>query len=133
MDENKVEIPVIEIPKIKVYVKLDTNKIVKEVGSSNFIQDLEGWIEIDEGYGDKYSQAQNNYFEKGLVDEKVRYNYKWDNSLIELTEEEKNILFPPVEPQPSEVEVLKTKLDFATKQIEQQEELIVELAMKVYQ
>lgn len=109
MDENKAEIPVIETPKTKVYVKLDTNKIVKEVGSSNFIQDLEGWIEIDEGYGDKYSQAQNNYFEKGLVDEKVRYNYKWDNSLIELTDEEKNILFPPIEPKPTELEILKEK------------------------
>lgn len=35
--------------------------------------------------------------------------------------------------EPTEVEVLRTKLDFATKQLEQQEELIVELAMKVYQ
>lgn len=112
MDENKAEIPVTETPKIKVYVKLDTNKIVKEVGSSNFIQDLEGWIEIDEGYGDKYFQAQNNYFEKGLVDEKVRYNYKWDTKLVELTEEEKDILFPPVELQPTEYEVLRSEIDF---------------------
>lgn len=36
-------------------------------------------------------------------------------------------------PEVTEMELLKTKLDFATKQIEQQEELIVELAMKVYQ
>lgn len=109
MEENNLEIPIIETPKIKVYVKIDTNKIIKEVGSSNFIQDLEGWIEIDEGYGDKYSQAQNNYLEKGLVDERVRYNYKWDNSLIELTEEEKNILFPTPEPLPTEIDILKEK------------------------
>lgn len=133
MEENKVEIPVIETPKIKVYIKINENKVVKEVGSSNFIQDLKDWIEIDEGYGDKYSQAQNNYLEKGLIDSKGRYNYKYDAKLVELTEEEKNILFPPIELQPSEVELLKTKLDFATKQLEQQEELIVELAMKVYQ
>lgn len=36
-------------------------------------------------------------------------------------------------PQLTEVEVLTTKLEFATKQLEHQEELIVELAMKVYQ
>lgn len=131
--DNNLEIPIIETPKIKVYVKIDSNKVVKEVGSSNFIQDLEGWLYIDEGYGDRYSHAQSQYLGIGLIDSKGRYNYKWDNKLIELTEEEKNILFPPVEPQLSEVELLKTKLDFATKQLEQQEELIVELAMKVYQ
>ena len=133
MEENYIEIPVIETPKIKVYAKIDSNKVVKEINSSIFIRNPTDFIEIDEGYGDKYSHAQSQYLGIGLIDSKGRYNYKWDNKLIELTEEEKNILFPPVEPQPSEVELLKTKLDFATKQLEQQEELIVELAMKVYQ
>lgn len=135
MQEKTQEAIVIEnqTPSTKVYVRMDTNKIIKEVGSSNFIQDLEGWIEIDEGYGDKYGQAQGNYLEKGLIDEEGRYNYKYNNALVELSEEEKNMIFPSVPPQPTEVEVLKTKLDFATKQLEQQEELIVELAMKVYQ
>lgn len=110
MEDNNLEIPVIETAKIKVYVKIDNNKVVKEVGSSNFIQDLEGWIYIDEGHGDKYSQAQGNYLEKGLIDEKGRYNYKYDTALVELTEEEKNILFPPIEPQPTEVDILKKEL-----------------------
>lgn len=130
---NNLEIAVIEISKIKVYIKLDSNKVVKEINSSIFIRNPTDFIEIDEGYGDKFSHAQSQYLEKGLIDEKGRYNYKYDTALVELTEEEKNILFPPIELQPSEVELLKTKLDFATKQLEQQEELIVELAMKVYQ
>lgn len=111
MENNNLEIPLIEMPPIKVYVKIDLNKVITEVGSDNFVQDLEGWIEIDEGYGDKYFQAQNNYLEKGLVDEKVRYNYKWDNKLVELTEEEKNILFPPAPPVPTLEERTKATED----------------------
>lgn len=109
--DNNLEIPIIETPKIKVYIKLDSNKVVKEVGSSNFIQDLKDWIYIDEGYGDKYGQAQGSYLVKGLVDEKGRYNYKFDTALVELTEEEKNILFPIAPPQPSETEKLREELN----------------------
>jgi len=67
------------------------------------------WIEIDEGIEYNYSHAQNNYLTKGLVDDQGRYNYKYDNALVELTEEEKNVLFPPIPLQPTEVEVLKEK------------------------
>lgn len=99
----------LEIPKIKVYVKIDNNKVVKEINSSIFIQDLKDWIKVDEGVGDKYSHAQSQYLVKGLTDEKGRCNYKYDNALVELTEEEKNILFPPPIPQPTELEILKEK------------------------
>lgn len=103
-----------ENTKMKVYAKIDTNKVVNRVESSissSYI-DFTDWLEVDEGYGDKYALAQNNYLKKGLIDEKGRYNYKWDNSLIELTEEEKNILFPPVEPKPTEYEALRSEIDF---------------------
>lgn len=113
MEENKVEILVIEAPKIKVYTKLDTNKIIKEVNSSIFIQDLKDWTQIDEDDGIRdreiFSHAQSQYLGKGLMDSHGRYNYKWDNKLVELTEEEKNILFPPQEPQPKEIDILKEK------------------------
>lgn len=99
----------IEIPKIKVYIKLDSNKILREVNSSIFIRDSTDWIVIDEGVGDKFSHAQSQYLTKGLVDEKGMYNYKYDTALVELTEEEKNILFPPIKPQLTELEILKEK------------------------
>ena len=83
--------------KIKVYVKLDSNKVITDMNSSIFIQDFSDWIEVDEGYGDRYSHAQSNYLEKGLTDEKGRYNYKCDEKLVELTEGEKDILFPLIE------------------------------------
>lgn len=110
MEENKVEIPVIETPKIKVYVKIDNNKVVKEINSSIFIRNPTEWIEIDEGVGDKFAHAQSQYLEKGLFDEKGRYNYNYDTALVERTEEEKNTLFPVVPPEPSETEKLRSDL-----------------------
>lgn len=118
---------------IKVYVRLDENKVIKEINSSIFLQDITNYIEIDEGHGDKYAHAQSQYLEKGLLDNKGRFNYKFDSMLLELTEEEKETLFPILPPQPSEIEILQAKLNSATQQLDFQEELIVELAMMVYQ
>lgn len=100
----------IEIPKIKVYAKLDKNKVVNEINSSIFIQDTTGWMQIGEGVGDKYSHAQSQYLEKGLIDEKGRYNYKYDNVLLELKEEEKKTLFPETPKEPTELDQLKLQL-----------------------
>lgn len=99
--------------KIKVYAKLDENEIIKRIESdisSSYI-DFTDWTVIDEGVGDKYALAQNNYLEKGLIDNKGRNNYKWDSKLVELTEEEKNILFPVVQPIPTLEERTKATED----------------------
>lgn len=96
--------------KIKVYIQTDTNKTVIAINSSIFLQDTTDWMEIDEGNGDKYAHAQSQYLEKGLMDEKGRFNYKYDTSLVELTEAEKEILFPPILPVPTETEQLKQEL-----------------------
>lgn len=52
----------------KVYVKTDSNNRITAINSSNFIKDLTDWIYIDEGVGDKYHHAQNNYFKDGIYD-----------------------------------------------------------------
>ena len=62
---------------IKVYVKVNENKEITEVGSSVFIQDTTGWVEIDSGFGDKYAHAQSQYFDKSLQNEDGSYNYKY--------------------------------------------------------
>lgn len=81
--------------KIKVYVKLDENNVITQINSSIFLKDTTGYIEIDSGSGDKFAHAQGHYLEKGLVDEKGRYNYKLiDNVPTLLTDEEKEELFP---------------------------------------
>lgn len=60
----------------KVYVKITENGVITMINSSAFLTDTSGWTEIDEGSGDKYYHAQNNYLTAGLVDENGIFNYK---------------------------------------------------------
>ena len=97
--------------KIKVYVKINENNIITDINSSIFINNVEGYIKIDEGSGDRYAHAQGNYLDKGLVDESGRFNYKFeDGKVLELTEEEKNTLFPKTEVPPSNQEEINSAL-----------------------
>lgn len=97
--------------KIKVYIKIDENNCITDINSSIFLSSIEGYICIDEGSGDKYVHAQGNYLKKSLVDSKGRYNYKYiSNKVVELTEEEKESLYPKQEPQPSREEQLEQQL-----------------------
>lgn len=98
--------------KIKVYVKLDENNVIIEINSSIFLKDTTDYIEIDEGQGDKFAHAQGNYLPKGLIDNNGHYNYKYDNGLVELTDEEKEVLFPAPKPQPTELEKLDARLTY---------------------
>ena len=67
---------------IKVYIKVNEQHEITEVNSSIFIDDVTGWIEIDEGTGDKYAHAQGNYFDKPLKDEEGTYNYLYINGKV---------------------------------------------------
>ena len=97
--------------KIKVYVKINEHNIITDINSSIFLNNIEGYIQIDEGSGDKYAHAQGNYLEKSLADESGRFNYKFeDGKVLELTEEEKNTLFPKTEVQPSKQEEINSAL-----------------------
>lgn len=66
----------------KVYIKVNTNHEIIEVNSSVFIEDYTDFILIDEGTGDKYAHAQNNYFDKPLKDEEGNYNYLYINGKV---------------------------------------------------
>jgi hypothetical protein len=97
---------------IKVYVVVDNDSIINEINSNLFIDNLEEWIQIDEGQGDKYSHAQGNYLDKGLMDMQSKYNYKLvDGKVVELTEEEKATLFPTLPTLKTEMEILKETVD----------------------
>lgn len=50
----------------RVYVQTDARGCIVNINSSAFLDNIEGWIEIDRGYGDKYHHAQGNYFPDGL-------------------------------------------------------------------
>lgn len=60
----------------KVYIKVNSQKEVVEINSEIFIDDLTGWIQVDEGAGDKYAHAQSHYLEKPIFG-KNGYNYKY--------------------------------------------------------
>lgn len=82
--EEYIDVPtdeVLEEP-IKVYIKVNVNNEIIEVGSSVFIKDFTGWIKIDEGFGDKYAHAQSQYFDKPLINEDGTYNYSYMNGQI---------------------------------------------------
>ena len=73
-----------------VYAKTDDRNVITAINSSAFLSDVTGWTEIDEGEGDKYHHAQNNYLSAGLMDENGIFNYKLtDGKPVLRTAEEK--------------------------------------------
>jgi len=93
MDENYI-----------VYIKTDTENNIVVINSSAFVSDTTGYIEIDEGTGDKYHHAQNHYLDKPITDDYGRFNYRYiDGKVVEIPESEK----PPIPlPEPTQEERL---------------------------
>lgn len=60
----------------QVYAKIDEKGRVIAIDSSAFLQDTEGWTVIDEGHGDKFHHAQNNYIKGPLFDKVPLYELK---------------------------------------------------------
>ena len=79
-----------ERPKSKVYIQADdAGRIFRCDGGYTTPDDLTGWIEIDEGTGDKYNLCQSHYFAGGLDTMDGIPRYRWDGSTsVERTEEE---------------------------------------------
>ena len=76
--------------KYTVYAKTDENGIITAINSGAFLTATAGWTKIDEGEGDKYHHAQNNYLSAGLTDENGIFNYKLtDGKPVLRTAEEK--------------------------------------------
>ena len=72
-----------------VYVKTNDSGYITAINSSAFLPDTTGWVEIDQGYGDKYHHAQGNYFALPIVTDGGAYRYKLvDGAPVECTAEE---------------------------------------------
>lgn len=72
----------------KVLVQTDDAGRVTAINSDAFANG-DGWTAIDEGEGDRYRHAQNNYLPKPLTDERGVYNYKMaEGKVVERTTEE---------------------------------------------
>ena len=76
--------------KSKVYIQVDSDgRILRCEGGYTTPADLTGWIEIDEGTGDKYNLCQSHYFDGGLYTMDGIPRYRWDGTqAVARTEEE---------------------------------------------
>lgn len=105
----------------KVYVKIDEQNRIIEINSDNFINDISNWIQIDEGQGDKYLHAQNNYFPLPIIDDRMIYRYKLvDGVPVERTQEEIDADY--VEPEIPEVQTYDEQIAELKTQIEAQQQ-----------
>ena len=128
-----------------VYVKTNENSYITAVNSSAFLDDLTGWVAIDQGYGDKYHHAQGNYFPEPISTDGGAYRYKLVNNkpvecspeeIVEQEEANKPIPTPTPEERIAELEAenktLTAQVDALSGQIDFQEECIVEMANIIY-
>lgn len=74
----------------KVYVLTDAkNRITRCEGGYTTPLNLDGWIKIDEGVGDRYNLCQSNYFDGPLYTNDGFPRYKLENGkVVERTQEE---------------------------------------------
>ena len=86
----------------KVYISIDDVQRIIDVNSDAFLIETNGLVQIDEGTGDRYHHAQNNYFPKPKYDERgiPRYAYvpDGDPKWRERTQEEMDEDYVPPEP-----------------------------------
>lgn len=92
----------------KVYVLTDASSRIIDINSSAFLDDLEGWTEIDEGGEFRHHHAQRNYLQKPLTDERGIYQHKlYKGKVAERTQKEKDADYVEPVDLASEVAALK--------------------------
>ena len=75
--------------KSKVYIQTDAEgRILRCDGGYTTPAYLTGWIEIDEGTGDKYNLCQSHYFADGMYTMDGIPRYRWDGSAAVLRTDE---------------------------------------------
>lgn len=77
--------------KSKVYIQVDErNRILRCEGGYTMsnIQNIDEWIFVDEGNGDRYNLCQSHYFKDGLRTFDGIPRYKWDGKQAVLRTEE---------------------------------------------
>lgn len=103
-----------EDQKSKVYVQTDEqSRILRCEGGYTTPADLTGWVQIDEGTGDRYNLCQSHYFEGGLYTSDGIPRYKLvDGQPVERSEEEIEVDRVPI--QASSARAQRDKLLAAT-------------------
>ena len=78
-----------ETPKSKVYIQTDAEgRILRCEGGYTTPADLTGWLEIDEGTGDRYNLCQSHYFDGGLYTMDGIPRYEWTGEAAVLRSED---------------------------------------------
>lgn len=121
----------------KVLVQTDEAGRVTAINSDAFVSG-DGWTAIDEGEGDRYRHAQNNYLPKPLTDERGVYRYKLVDGLVaQRTQAEMDADFdarPAPEPTAEEKErtLLKAQIQALGDRNDFVEDCMAEMAGIVY-
>ena len=121
----------------KVLVQTDEAGRVTAINSDAFVNG-DGWTQIDEGEGDRYRHAQNNYLLKPLTDERGVYRYKLVDGLVaQRTQTEMDADFdarPAPEPTAEEKErtLLKAQIQALSDRNDFVEDCMAEMAGIVY-
>lgn len=121
----------------KVLVQTDEAGRVTAINSDAFVSGG-GWTAIDEGEGDRYRHAQNNYLLKPLTDERGVYRYKLVDGLVaQRTQAEMDADFdalPAPEPTAEEKErtLLKAQIQALSDRNDFVEDCMAEMAGIVY-
>lgn len=114
-----------------VYVKLNDAGHITVVNSSEFLQDITGWVAIDRGAGDRYHHAQNNYFDHPIRTDSGVYRYKLvDSKPVECTAEE--IAAQEKANKPEAVPTMEDRLKALESQNQMLMECLLEMSETVY-
>ena len=106
--------------KSKVYIQADTEgRILRCEGGYTTPADLTGWIEIDEGTGDKYNLCQSHYFDGGLYTMDGIPRYRWDGTQAVLRTDEEMEADRAAIPEPKPSKTVEDRLTALEAEAEQ--------------
>jgi hypothetical protein len=124
-----------ELTIFKVFALIDDNNNITDI-TGGILTDTAptGYIQIDEGNGDKYAHCQGNYFDGAYKEDYldgVVYLYKYEGEVVEKTADEieadKEIIEANYNPAPTTDERLTTLEETQ----EEQDEVIAEILTMV--
>lgn len=99
--------------KSKVYAKVDSrNRILAIDGgyTSGNIKNIDEWILIAEGNGDRFNLCQSCFLDKPLMDDRGIYRYKLDGiNPVERTQEEMDADYVPPDMLPTQLDRIEAQ------------------------
>lgn len=104
-----------KMPKSRVYILLDEKeRIVRVEGEYSLPSDLTGWVQIDEGCGDRFSLAQSHYLDGELYTMQGIPRYKYAGGVCVLRSEAEiaeDVAALP-KPQPSQLDRVEAQATY---------------------